>query len=99
MGNMENKSERVKLILASSQKFYMVTKFNKMKSTTCEEGGLQNLWSNLFVPMTLHVKIKIQNFPKIWTYPLENPDLGKFGLFLDPFRPKTGGKIMTFKYI
>ena len=65
MGNMENKSERVKLILASSQKFYMVTKFNKMKSTTCEEGGLQNLWSNLFVPMTLHVKIKIQNFPKI----------------------------------
>ena len=98
MKNMENKLESVKLILASRQKFYMVTKFNKMKSSTCE-GGLQNLWSNLFVPMTIHVKIKIQNFPKIWKYPLENPDLGKFGLFLDPFRPKTGGKIITFKYI
>ena len=53
---MENKLESVKLILASRQKFYMVTKFNKMKSSTCE-GGLQNLWSNLFVPMTIHVKI------------------------------------------
>ena len=43
MKNMENKLESVKLILVSRQKFYMVIKFNKMKSSTCEEGGLQNL--------------------------------------------------------